>query len=75
MGKYITLLHKIVDNFRHTTKTLLPSKEYNIFQHVIYCPCMLFSFNIRTSGSVKVERDENYALNLSCLVTTILFCF
>ena len=27
------LLHKTVENFRHNTKTLLPSKEYNIFQH------------------------------------------
>ena len=33
MVKCITLLHKIVDNFLHNTKTLLPSKEYNIFQH------------------------------------------
>ena len=32
MVKCITLLHKIVDNFQHNTKTLLPSKEYNIFQ-------------------------------------------
>jgi hypothetical protein len=30
---FYTLLHKIVDNFRHNTKTLLHSKEYNIFQH------------------------------------------
>ena len=29
----LLFLHKIVDNFRHNTKTLLPSKEYNIFQH------------------------------------------
>ena len=28
----ITLLHKIVDIFWHNTKTLLPSKEYKIFQ-------------------------------------------
>ena len=29
----LSILHKIVDNFRHNTKPLLPSKEYNIFQH------------------------------------------
>jgi len=29
---FYTLLHKIVDNLRHNTKNILPSKEYNIFQ-------------------------------------------
>ena len=29
----LRLLHNIVDNFRHNKNTLLPSKEYNIFQH------------------------------------------
>ena len=46
---------------------------------IYYCCYLLslyaFKFNTGTFGSVKVERDKNYALNLSCFVKMILFCF
>ena len=35
-GLNVLSLHKIVDNFRHNTKTLLPYKEYNIYQQGYY---------------------------------------